>query len=561
MKYSKIIFTLAAVVVLAGSCAKKFEERLASPNAPAPDKADVDLYLNQVQLSFANMFNTLSDRGMEVMRMQTMGGPTYLTAYDPETFNGVWNTAYRGVVTNINALEALAVPQTKWHHLGIAQILKAYTAMALVDNFGDVPWSEASNSANSISNPKVDKGADVYAAAIKLLDDAIVNLGKTASSAPLVDLYYGTTAAASQKARWITLAKTLKLKAFLNTRLIDAGAGAKINALITAGDLIDTEAEDFVFRYGTNLQNPDSRDPRYAACYRAAGGVGRYIGNYLAWTMFSEKVSIVDPRIRYYFRRQTSAPSGSGGISVTALACQGQASPAHFGTSPFCMVGPGYFGRDHADASGIPPDGAVRTAWGVYPAGGDFDALSNTTTQASTVTQTSNVGGRGAGIQPIWLSSFTAFAQAEAALMASATGTPRTLLETAVRASITKVLGFPATVGVTPTAALVPTTTMINNYVTEVLSRYDLAVNNDGRLDVIMKEYYIAAFGNGLEPYNSYRRTGKPANLQPTLTPSPGPFIKSFWYPSDHVALNTNAAQKPNNTVKVFWDNGSATNF
>jgi Starch-binding associating with outer membrane/Susd and RagB outer membrane lipoprotein len=567
MKLYKLIFTLSAIVLLAGSCKKQLDDLIVNPNTPTLDKADVDLYLNAAQLSFADFFNGNSNTGMQLTRLRNMGGANYNQAYNPQNFNGVWNIAYRSILTQLNAMEPLATAQSRWHHVAIGQVLKAYTGMTLVDFFGDIPWSEAANPANSVSNPKVDKGADVYAACIKLLDDAIANFAKTAGSPVTNDIYYngGNASNAASITKWVTLAKTLKLKAFMTTRLTDATAGAKIAALITAGDLIDTEAEDFVFRYGIQLENPNARHPDYNACYRASGGVGTYISNYLAWEMNGEK-AVPDPRIRYYFRRQSNARNGqAGGFSVLALSCQGALSPGHYPVGmAYCMVNDGYFGRDHGDASGIPPDGASRAAWGCYPAGGEFDALPvNTgTVTNSAVTQTSNFGGRGAGIQPIWLSSYTHFLRAEAVLTLGAAGDARALLETGVRQSISKVLAFPATIGVTPAAAFVPTTAQIDAYVNEVLAvRYDLAINAAQRLSVVMKEYHIALFGNGIEAYNNYRRTGMPANMQPTLSNTPGPFIRSVWYPADHVTLNTNGKQKADNTVKVFWDNGSANNL
>ena len=33
----------------------------------------------------------------------------------------------------------------------------------------------------------------------------------------------------------------------------------------------------------------------------------------------------------------------------------------------------GYWGRDHGNDEGTPPDNFTRTASGVYPAGGSFD--------------------------------------------------------------------------------------------------------------------------------------------------------------------------------------------
>lgn len=568
MKRYKLIFTFSAIILLAGSCKKQLDDLIVNPNTATLDKAEVDLYLNAAQLSFASFFDANSNTGMQLTRLRNMGGANYNQAYNPQSFNGVWSTAYRSIITQINAMEPLATAQNRWHHVGIGQVLKAYTGMTLVDFFGDIPWTEAGNPANSVSNPKIDKGADVYASCIKLLDDAIANFAKTAGSTVASDIYYngGAASNAASITKWVTLAKTLKLKAYMTTRLTDATAGTKIAALITAGDLIDTEAEDFVFRYGTQLENPNARHPDYNNCYRAAGGVGTYISNYLAWEMNGEK-PVADPRTRYYFRRQSNARNGqAGGFPIIALSCQGALSPGHYPVGmPYCMVNDGYFGRDHGDASGIPPDGVHRTAWGCYPAGGDFDALPvNTGASVSTsaVTQTTNAGGRGAGIHPIWLSSYTHFLRAEAVLTLGAAGDARALLETGVRQSITKVLAFPATIGVTPAAAFVPTTAQIDAYVNEVLAvRYDLAINNTFRLNVIMKEYHIALFGNGIEAYNNYRRTGMPSNMQPTLSSTPGPFIRSVWYPADHVTLNTNGKQKADNSVKVFWDNGTATVF
>jgi len=563
-----IIFAAVTVLLVTASCKKRLDDLLVNPNTPTLDKADVDLYFNAVQLSFADFYNSLSDRGMEVSRTWNQGGSTYLNAFRPETFNGVWSTGYRSVLTQINAMEPIARSKNMWYHVGAGQLMKAYTGMALVDFFGDVPWFEAANPTQSVINPKIDKGAEIYANCIALLDSAIFNLNRTQASNPTNDLYYG-----GNKARWITLANTLKLKAFMTTRLVDANAATKIAAVLATGNIIDTEAEDFVFRFGTQLENPNARHPKYNSCYRAAGGVNIYISNYLAWEMTTEK-GFVDPRIRYYFRRQINArngqlaANGQPALPLTALACQGQLSPGHYPPGmAYCMAGDGYFGRDHGDPSGIPPDNTFRTAWGIYPAGGEFDNLRVNTGAASSVvnvavTLNGTPGARGAGIHPIWLSSFTHFLLAEAALVLNVSGlNARTIFDAGLRQAFAKVMNFPASMSVTPDPAFVPAATEVNFYVNSVLSAFDAASTNTAKLNVVMKEYHIASFGNGIEPYNNYRRTGMPTNLQPMLNSQPGPFIRSFWYPTDHVTLNLNAKQKPDNTVKVYWDNGSANLF
>ena len=127
----------------------------------------------------------------------------------------------------------------------------------------------------------------------------------------------------------------------------------------------------------------------------------------------------------------------------------------------------------------------------------------------------------------------------------------KALLKDGVEKSISKTLAFGSTLD---NATYRPAADKISSYVNLVLSNYDSASD---KLSVVAKEYFLALFGNGLDAYNTYRRTGFPANMQPTLTTNPGPFIRSMWYPANHVNLNSNVSQKANIDVKVFWDTNS----
>lgn len=542
-KSIKYLIVLVTMFVGIGSC-KKFDTMLENPNAPSPSSADVDLYLNSVQLNFSSFFDQAQSLGAQLTRMTVLYGPTYENGFSPQSFDGIWTTAYTGVLKNANAMIPLAKQQSKFFQAGIGEVLKAYTLMTLVDLFGDVPFTEA-NQGNENLNPKVESGRAVYAAAVALLDEAIVDFGKTSATTPAAILFNNQT-----RASWIRVANSLKLRAFVNTRLVDNTAGAKIQALVTAGNLITTDADEFTFKYGTNQATPNSRHPRYNEGYVASGGAGGYIATQYMYSLRFEK-PVVDPRTRYYFYRQTNVVP-----TEQQQPCAYQNTPAHYGANmPFCYLGLGYWGRDHSDNSGIPPDGTQRTVFGVYPAGGRFDCNDFTQTTLTT-------GGRGAGIAPIWMSFFTDFTLAEAALtMSGYTGDARALFLSGVTKSISRVMNFPTQVGVTPCTASTPTSTAVTNYINFVTAQYDAATTNDAKLDVVMKEYYLALWGNGLDAYNMYRRTGKPKatinggqGFQLPVLPNAGPFIRSFLYPSVYVNLNTNAKQKANWTTKVFWD-------
>jgi SusD/RagB-like outer membrane lipoprotein len=590
MNYKKIIFGIAVVLATA-SCKKTFDNLLNDPNYPNPSTADVDLYLNQVQLGFSLFLSgspsdlssgylSVSDLGGGLTRQQfaLWRGAFYRSAYQPQDFDQLWDLSYSsdasfgsgGVINTANAMIPLAQQQKKYVQSGIARVLEAYTYGTLVDVFGDVPFSEADlGSANP--NPKVDSGAKVYAAVQSLLDSAIADFQKPGATAgPANDLFYG-----GDTDKWIALCKTLKLKFYMQVRLVDNTVASKIQALLTENNLINDPSQDFVFKYGTSV-SPDSRQPHFAVNYTSAGsGALEYLSNYFMWLVTAQKyggnvtinsttnTTSGDPRARYYFYRQQTNYNWA---SPTSLQCytnyNNGITPAWYPSVPdqtcYCLVGGrGYFGRDFGDNAGANPNATFTTTWGIYPAGGAFD--DNSAGGSGGIDN--SFGAKGAGIFPIWLSSYTSFLEAEAALALGITtqGDARTLLQKGVDQSIQKVMGFPASVGVNPTASLLPTATQVNNYESLVLANYDSATSDDSRLNSIMTEYYIALWGNGVEPYNNLRRTGKPSNMQLTqAVQNPGFFIRSFFYPSVFVNRNQNApAQKnPGNAVnKVFWDN------
>jgi hypothetical protein len=563
MNYKKILPAILGILLIGGisSCKKQFDKLLTNPNYPSASTADVDLYLNEVQLDFNSFWTSAGDYGGQLSRLQHWNGPFYRNGYTPSSFDFQWTIAYTGVLTNANALIPLAQSQRKYLQSGVARVLKAYTIATLVDNFGDVPYSEAVLGNDNVI-PKVDGGATVYVAAQSLLDSAIDDFSKP-NSAPFVgnDLFYG-----GSKAKWTTFAKTLKLKLYMQTRLVDPSATAKIQALITENDLVNTAAQDFVFRYGTSVTAPDARHSHYATDYTNNGN-GEYLSNYFMWMVMAQKYGGIpnnttgDPRVRYYFYRQVGNYNWATSSTCPCFAKSqfGSSSfpswyPSVPDVSPYCTVGKGYHGRDHGDNSGAPPDGNYTTAMGVYPVGGQFDGG-----QFKQVTST--MGGQGAGINPIWLSSYTSFLEAEAALVLGVTvpaGTPRALLSAGINASISKVMAFPATVNVTPDPAVVPSGSQITNYVTQVLSNYDTATSDRSKLNIIMSEYYIALWGNGVEAYNNLRRTGMPLGAQIAVAvPNPGLFMRSFFYPSVFVNRNSSAPPQkdPGNVAnKVFWD-------
>jgi hypothetical protein len=532
------------------------EGNLENPNEVGVTNLDPNLLMNKIQLDFSAFFEGVSDPSMQLARMTAMtGGDTYDKSFAPTSFNGIWDDAYQETLIQIETLLGKTDNTNFSIHSGSARVLKAYIMLTLVDMFGDVPYSEALKGAKGNFNPKIDSGKSVYDAAIVILDEAITLLAKTTPApAPLSrDVYYGGSAA-----KWTALANTLKLKAYMNLRLVDGTtAKAKIEDLLTK-DLIDTDAEELTYKYAAVDIPARSRHPYYRDNYQPnAGAANGYIGNHFMFICYNQK-GVQDPRWRYYFYRQTGSLARALKDDPKSVPCIISPRPPHYAGQVFCSFEPGFYGREHGNSDGVPPDTKAKTCWGVYPAGGRSDL--NVSDNNYFVATQQGQGANGAGISPIWMASFTDFLKSEAAITLGTTGDSKALMLGAVKKSINRVRAFAVAKNQALPAGLEPSDSV---YLAKVTSLYDAAASNDAKIDVLGKEFLIALWGNGIEAYNMYRRLGgKPSDMQPMRNETPGNYIRSFLYPSDFSSLNSASVQKvPSAVNKVFWDNNPDAPF
>ncbi|NHM05618.1 SusD/RagB family nutrient-binding outer membrane lipoprotein [Flavobacterium sp. CYK-4] len=588
MKKNNILkWSLCALVFAFAGCETMDLDQLESPSQPSVNLLDPVYAFNYVQLQLPDFVDSANSFTQRVTRQMAMtSGNTYDNAFAPVNSNTNWNIGYN-LLNAVKVMEPKAITNREFYALGASKVIRVYVLMTLVDMYGDIPYSEALMG-NANLTPHFDKGEDVYKGLLLELDEAIAVLGQTNNSKSAIqDLYY------SSQASWITLANTLKLKMYCNARLAGDDLGvnisSKINEILVANNYIDQQSEDFAFKYGNSRFTPNTRHPLYNDQYEAGGGA--YIANYMLWAMTTEKKfdllvgsnGVVtdanltyDPRIPFYFCKQVVDPSGLDSFTLPR-----RTRPDHYNNEEYFsfyfptgaddirtpylvsnwvgqtgMPGNGYLGRDHGDASGIPPDADKRTVAGIYPIGGAYGL-------SSSVQSGGDKGALGAGIMPMILSSYVHFMLAEVALElpASVAGTSLTAageLEAGIRESIKKTVNlipdYPYAAGAEPNPATL--TSHENKYVTFVLNKYNNAATN--KLELIIKEYFLAAWGNGIEPYNAYRRTGYPSNLQPTLEPASGDFYYTAYYASDSAVNNPNT---PTNvrTRRVFWDKAGLT--
>ncbi len=581
--YNLLILTIASTSMLFFSCETIELEQVDNPNALTPAQSDPAFLFNRIQMEYLFTVSSFNGHGGRLSRGEYLGNSDYFNYAGSGALSGAWSNFYADMLPDIAALEAIDGANENLDlstNIAVAQIMEAHLMTLFVDYLGDIIWSEATNPID-FPNPNLDDGASVYAAADALLDDAI---SKLAADAPLVgtDLYGGPD--------WVRVANTIKMR-------IDLNLGNDMD-VINATNAITDAADDFQFRYGTNLLQPDNRHPDYQQDYQDTGA-DNYTSNWLMNNMagtWGDFFQDDDPRRRYYYYRQNAlTPGGQTLLNRTTdnaffvltasenaqtLECSGNTIFPHLEFTPeedyWCSVKLGYWGRDHFNNEGTPPDGDVRTTSGVYPAGGLFDDHNDYMTWDGGADQTFvgyfqagvflGAGGGGAGIEPIYLSHNVDFMKAIAAMNMSNPTLAATYLESALTKSISKVQSFGA-LDPTGDLTMAPDATRVADWIADKIADFNAAPSEsalDGngfpvekdKMDILGEEYITALYGGGADLFNFLRQTGYPRTLPRGWEPNRGPFPRTFLYPGNEASTNPNVIQRTDTQTRVFWDEG-----
>jgi hypothetical protein len=549
----KKIFKYFTLVLISGlvntACETTELDMRVSPNDLAADQADPNLVLNSIQLAYATNQQVVSDLAAQLTRIDYMFGGIYFNNYPPATLSGVWSRTYSsggngvgdpvsvGMFTNINALEDIdAITDVDFSfHIGVGKAMQAHMLIQLVDLIGSAAFSEASNPLE-FPAPSLDSGEDVYASALALLDEAEARLQGNPSTQGATDFFYN-----GNTSQWIRFINTVRLLAYKNT-----GNTAAFDSVIATGDFIASTEDDFELQYGTSELQPDNRHPDYASDYTVSGA-NIYQSNWL----MNQMLITEDPRIRYYFYRQSSATPGADADPIEdQLSCSVATAPPHFQANPafiYCSVPNGYWGRTHGNDEGTPPDGIARTAVGVYPAAGLFDDNSFGEVDLG-------IGGGGAGIEPIILASYVDFWRGQ---MAASDTERAEFLRAGLTKSIAKVQSFGA-LDTQADISFAPTEEEVADYIDEMVNSFNNATGVD-RENIYAEQYFVSLYGGATDAYNYYRQEGFPTTLFPSWEPLPGPFPRTFLLPENEVINNPNLDQRTDLTTQVFWDTNPAS--
>jgi len=203
------------------------------------------------------------------------------------TYNNPWRSQYYNLYhlkIIIDKCSAGGNEEGNFQTLGVAEVLKAYNLAILTDLMGDVPYTEALQP-GVIYQPKLDKQQAIYTEVVRLLDDAILNLGKTSTFASLgtQDLIYG-----GNSARWIKAAQGLKARYTMRMSLKTPQYSKVIDY---ANASFATAVEEFKFVYnGSSAISPFARFLQDR----------NYFG--VSASLHSKMTARNDPRVALFFR-------------------------------------------------------------------------------------------------------------------------------------------------------------------------------------------------------------------------------------------------------------------
>lgn len=318
----KLLITTLSVCALFAACTKHVTELNVNPKGPSSDIPATALFL-QGEKSLVDVYTTtsVSTAPFRVLAQSwTENNYVYEAQYNLAAYqspDGFWNYIYAGppyvsgvtppgtgVLNNLAAAK-LAWPSQEPHpavlrnDLIICDLLEIYAYDLLVATYGDIPYTQAENTA--IPFPKYDDQKTVYYDLLTRLDSCIAGLDVTSGAMDAADqMYSGNTAA------WLKFAATLKLKMALLIADVDPTTSAKKVQEAVATGVFTSNADNALFAY--DKSSPLNSNPIWNALVYS----GRHDFDPAA-LLVNTMDSLNDPRVPLYF---TQDPNGnySGGV-------------------------------------------------------------------------------------------------------------------------------------------------------------------------------------------------------------------------------------------------------
>lgn len=559
-----LYFFAAGTVLLSTGCKKYLD---VNKNLNDPTVVPISTLLTAAERSIGGNFalGTTLGNGLGAYTHQVTGRASFdRYSMTGPNMDGAWYGLYQAL-SNLDVIIDQGTSEGRLVYVGIAKILKAYTFSMMVDIWGDIPYSEYNKFKGGVLQPAYDNDATIYPKLLVLLDEGIADITNPAinpSRPGADDLIYGGYSSTNTK--WVKAANTIKLKLYTQMRLVQ-NVSAQVTALLAnPSQLINAQNESFMLPFGP-FGATDDRHPGYGD-YTGTQRGGQLVSPWLYEMMKGLNPAIYagvpDPRIPYYMYNQKTATGTPE--NRTEYRDGGYISIVFGSAGPY---------RDGSNSN-------TYTLMGIYPVGGRYDDGAGLSISGTGPSGPANAG-TGAAPQRMLTYADRLYLEAELINVGLAPGNARTVFSSAVDASLAQV-DYVISTYIKTLNQSIPTlvgSTGANTYKTDVMNAYD-AGNTARQLEYIMTQKWLSRFGNSVDNYTDYRRTGYPIMFDPNNPAhAPGGFVQppingnfqvipqdkipvanpiaypqSLPWSQSEIELNGNApAQKAPATYKVFW--------
>jgi hypothetical protein len=185
--------------------------------------------------------------------------------YSSTFYAALWANTYDNL-NDYNIIQVNGTANGYPNHAAIARIMKVYNFQLLVDEYGDIPYSQALLGSGNVS-PTYDKAADIYKDLLVQLDGAIADINKAASIAGTRKVGTEDIVFQGNMKSWKQFANSLKLRILLReSQTADATLNATVKTQLAA--LQTSAATDGfitadVVAQPTYAQASDQQNPLY----------------------------------------------------------------------------------------------------------------------------------------------------------------------------------------------------------------------------------------------------------------------------------------------------------
>lgn len=509
---------LVALVFLA-SCDKDFERINTNPAAVTNVEPGY-LFSNAQRLTNAGGWESEATIAQHFVNAYNLGATAgFQFNLNVDIFNNPrFNGTYSGPIKHLEHIISLVKDNPALVNMyNETRIWRAFNYMTLVDAYGDVPYREAGKAyLETVFYPRYDKDEEIYADLYKEIKEATAALDP-AKDINRFDMFYG-----GNVAQWKRLGYSLLLRLGMRYSKLDANKARSIVQEAFAGGVMQANNDNAVIKYLTAANQPIAG---YANPLNNVIRANNPYYFYLTEPLINQLKSTADPRLKYIAARypnQATAPSNPGPDTTTA---NQYGFPIGYSDATLKNY-PGY----------RPPAGTGQDYSQInYNVVGNATAPVFFITHAQTKLLLAEAAFRG------WLAG-----QAGAR-------TAQDYYEEGVRASMDEFSFYPNVMN--PAVPL----SLQNSY----LAHPSVAFSTADALRLINTQYWIASFGNGLEAWANFRRSGFPAlspnNFNNNLQ---GGFVRRMAYPVAESNVNTehykaavaSMGGKDDLTTRVFWD-------